>query len=163
MMAELIQEERYPQAISVTFPWWQVAVTGLAVGALYFILTAAIGQFFIDPLFCRDSVNAAMCSNSVGVAGNVATVLIAAIGLGVLVSLRAARPIVVVTVSAILLWGLSTWTQGLGWAEIVAWSALLYGLSYVLFSWICRFNDNMSVVVGSLLVAVVARIVTTLW
>lgn len=162
-MAELIQEERYPQTISVTFPWWQVALTGLAVGALYFIVTSAIERFFIDPLYCREMVNAAMCANSVGIAGNIAAVIIGAVGLGVLVSLRTARPIIVVTVSAILLWGLSSWTQGLGWAEIVAWSALLYGLSYVMFSWICRFNDNMSVVVGSLLVAVVARVVTTLW
>lgn len=161
-MAEVIQEERYPQAISTSFSWWQIALTGAAIGALYFLLTSLIGRFFIDPLYCKTAVEAAACANSVSISGNIASILVATVGLGVLVSLRVFRPIIVVGATAILLWGLSAWTVGLGWGEIVAWSALVYALAYVLFSWICRYSRTVSVVVVSLLVSVVARIVTSL-
>ncbi|TAL14709.1 hypothetical protein EPN95_02010 [Patescibacteria group bacterium] len=161
-MVEVVQEDAYPQSISMSFSWWQIAVTGLAVGALYYILTFLIGQFIIDPLYCGASLNAANCSNSVGISGNIATILVGTIGLGIMVSLRVVRPIIVAAMTAILLWGLSVWTSGLSWGEIVLWSSLLYGLAYVAFAWICRYNQTMPVIIISILVSVVARIVVSL-
>jgi hypothetical protein len=38
-MVEVVQEERYPEDISMSFSWWQIAITGAAIGALYGILT----------------------------------------------------------------------------------------------------------------------------
>jgi hypothetical protein len=161
-MVQVIQEETYPQSISMSFSWWQIALTGVGVGALYFILTFLIGHFIIEPLYCGESLNAVNCSNSVGISGNIATILVGTIGLGVMVSLRVVRSIVVAVATAILLWGLSVWTNGLGWGEVVGWSALLYGLSYVSFAWICRYNETMPVIIVSILVSVVARIVISL-
>lgn len=161
-MAEVIQEERYPQPISMSFSWWQIALTGAAIGALYFLLTYLIGHFIIDPIYCGSAVNASACANSGSISGNIATILVGTVGLGIMVSLRVVRPIVVALATAILLWGLSVWTSGLGWGEVVAWSALLYGLSYLLFAWICRYNETIPVIVVCILVSVVARIVVTL-
>jgi hypothetical protein len=161
-MVEVIQEERYPQAISMSFSWWQIALTGVAIGALYFLLTYLIGHFIIEPLYCGSAVNATACANAGQISGNIATILVGTVGLGVMVSLRVVRPIVVALATAVLLWGLSVWTVGLSWSEVVAWSSLLYGLSYVLFAWICRYNQTIPVIVVSILVSVVARIVVTL-
>lgn len=161
-MVRVIQEETYPKYISMSFSWWQIAVTGLAVGALYFILTALISQFIIDPLYCGASLNVANCSNSIGISGNIATILVGTIGLGIMVSLRVVRPIIVAVMSAILLWGLSVWTSGLSWGEIVASSAILYAMGYVAFAWISRYNETMPVIIVSILVSVVARIVISL-
>lgn len=161
-MVQVIQEETYPQSISMSFSWWQIALTGVGTGALFFILTYLIGHFVIEPIYCGSSLDAANCANSVGISGNIATILAGTVGLGVMVSLRVIRPIVVAVATAILLWGLSVWTNGLGWGEVVGWSALLYGLAYVLFAWICRYNETLPVIIVAILVSVVARIVITL-
>ncbi len=161
-MVQVIQDETYPQSISMSFSWLQIALTGAGIGALYFILTFLIGHFIIEPLYCGTSVNAANCTNSVGISGNIATILVGTIGLGIMVSLRVVRSIIVAIATGILLWGLSVWTNGLGWGEVVLWSALLYGLSYVLFAWICRYNETMPVIIVAILISVVARIVVTL-
>lgn len=161
-MVQVIQDETYPQAISMSFSWWQILVTGIGVGALYFILTFLIERFVIDVLYCGSSFDAANCSNSIGIAGNIATILVGTIGLGIMVSLRVVRPIIVVIGTAVSLWGLSVWTVGLGWGEIVALSALLYGLSYVLIAWICRYNETIPVIIVAILIAVMARIVVGL-
>jgi hypothetical protein len=161
-MVQVVQEDRYPQAVSMSFSWWQIALTGAAVGALYFIMTYLVGHFLIEPLYCGSNLNVVNCSNSTSISGNIATIIIAAVGLGIMVSLRVVRPIIVAVATGLLLWGLSVWTAGLGWGEIVAWSALLYGLSYVTFAWICRYNQTMPIIIISILVSVVARIVISL-
>jgi hypothetical protein len=161
-MVQVIQEETYPQSISMSFSWWQIALTGLGIGVLYFVLTFLVGHFVIDALYCGASLNAENCSNSMSISGNIATILVGAIGLGVMVSLRVVRPIIVVIATGVSLWGLSVWTVGLAWGEIVALSALLYGLSYVLVAWICRYNETIPVIITTLLIAVMARIVVGL-
>jgi hypothetical protein len=161
-MVQVVQEDRYPQAVSMSFSWWQIALTGAAVGALYFIMTYLVGHFLIEPLYCGSNLNVVNCSNSTSISGNIATIIIAAVGLGIMVSLRVVRPIIVAVATGLLLWGLSVWTAGLGWGEIVAWCALLYGLSYVTFAWICRYNQTMPIIIISILVSVVARIVISL-
>lgn len=161
-MAELIQEERYPQTISVSFSWWKVLLIGAAIGALYYLLTALIGRFFIDPMYCKTALEAANCANSLAISGNIANILVGAIGLGALVGLRVVRPLIIVGASVVLLWGLSTWTVGLFWVEAVAWDALLFGLAYLLFGWICRFNRTTIVVIIAILLSLIARIVTSL-
>ncbi len=161
-MVEVVQEETYPQAISMSFSGWQIALTGAAVGALYFILTFLVQHFVIDALYCGSSLNAANCSNSLSIAGNIATILVGTIGLGVMVSLRVVRPIVVVVASAVLLWGLSQWTVGLNWGEVALWSALLYTLSYLVFAWISRYNETIPVIIVCILISVVSQIVISL-
>jgi len=161
-MVQVIQDETYPQPISMSFSWWQIALTGVGIGALYVILTFLIERFVIEGLYCGSSFDAASCSNAIGISGNIATILVGTIGLGIMVSLRVVRPIIVAIVAAVSLWGLSVWTSGLGWGEIVAVSAVLYGLSYVLIAWVCRYNETIPVVIVALLVAVMARIVVGL-
>jgi hypothetical protein len=158
-MVHVIQDDTYPQSISMSFSWWQIALTGVAIGALYFILTALVGHFVIEALYCGASFNAANCSNSISLSGNIATILVGTIGLGVMVSLRIVRPIIVAIAAGVSLWGLSVWTVGLGWGEIVVLSSILYGLSYVVFAWICRYNETIPVIIVSILIAVMARIV----
>lgn len=161
-MVQFVREDTYPQSISMSFSLWQIAATGAAIGALYFLLTYLIGHFVIDALYCGANINIANCSNSLSISGNIATILAGTVGLGILISLRVLRPIVVVVSSALLLWGLSVWTNGLGWGEVILWSTLLYTLSYVLFAWLCRYNQTMPVIIVAILISVVARIVITL-
>ena len=161
-MAKVIVDETQPQAVSLSYSWWRIALVGAAIGIIYWALTAVVSHFIIDQLFCRSSVSALACSNSVGLAGNIASILIAAVGLVVLVRLRVLRPLIVVVATAIVSWGLASWTEGLAWGEIAFWSALLYSLSYVLFSWISRYSRTIPVLISVALVVIVARILLAL-
>lgn len=161
-MAKLILDDSQPRAVSLSYSWWIMVLIGAALGVLYWGLTLLVGHFIIDPLFCGDAVNASTCSSSVEISGNVAGILVATIGLGVLVRLGVLRPLIVAIATAAALWGLAGWTDGLGWAEVAAWSALLYGLCYVLFSWISRYAKSVPVLVAAVAIVIIARIVLVL-
>lgn len=161
-MAKVIVDETQPQAVSLSYLWWRIALVGAAFGIIYWALVFVVSHFIIDQLFCRSSVNALACSNSVGLAGNIASILVAAVGLVVLVRLRVLRPLIIVIATGIVSWGLASWTEGFAWGEIAFWSALLYSLSYVLFSWISRYSRTVPVLVSVALVLVVARILLAL-
>lgn len=157
-MAKVIQEDTQSQQVATTYPVWKIALTGAGLGAIYWILTVLIGKYVIDPIFCRSVTDAAACTNSVGIAGDVATVLIAALGVMIMLRLRVVQPLIIAVASAAALWGLSRWTEGLVWAEIVAWSVLLYALAYALFSWISRYSRIIPVLIAVIVAIIIVRI-----
>lgn len=161
-MAKIILDDSQPRAVSLSYSWWMIALIGAAMGVLYWALTLLVGHFIVDPLSCNDAVDASTCANSLEISGNVAGILVATIGLGVLVRLRVLRPLIVAIATAVALWGLAGWTDGLGWAEVVAWSVLLYALCYVLFSWISRYARSVPVLVAVAGIVIIARIVLVL-
>ena len=59
--------------------------------------------------------------------------------------------------AAATLWGLAEWTNGLGWLEVVIWSVMLYGLAYVVFSWVARFTKATPVVISVIIIIIAAR------
>jgi hypothetical protein len=161
-MAKLILDDNQPLTVSRSYIWWKQAVIGAVVGLLYWLLTMAVQHFIIDPLFCHASADIMNCSNSIVISGNVAAVLASIIGLALLVRLRALRPVIIAFASLVLLWGLSGWTDGLGWAEVMIWSIVLYGLSYILFSWFSRYTRTIPVLITIVALLVVGRFVLAL-
>jgi hypothetical protein len=157
-MAKLIVDDSMARPVRVSYIWWHIGIIGIGAGIAYYVLTLAIGHFVVDPLFCRSAVNLHACSNSVALAGNISAILVATTALGVLVRLRVYRPIVIVAASAITLWGLAGWTNGLSWIEVLGWSALCYGLSYVLFSWLSRYTRTVPVLISVLVIVIIARL-----
>lgn len=157
-MVQVIQEETRPQAISASYVWWRVGVVGASVGVLWWILTFLVNHYVVGVLFCQSAVETGACTNPLGLSGNIASILAGAVGLGILVRMRVLRPIIVALASAITLWGLAVWTDGLGWGEILLWSAFLYGLTYVLYSWISRYALSIPVMLAVAGIIVVARI-----
>jgi hypothetical protein len=146
-------------AIGATYEWWYVLLTGLTIGVLYVGLSALISHFVIDPLYCKATLNSGVCSNSESIGGNIATILSAVVALALFVRLRVFRPIVIVVAAAMLLWGLSSWTAGLGAIEIVVSSAILYGLCYILISWICRYKNTLPVLIAVALIVAGSRFI----
>lgn len=161
-MAAVILDQTHAQTVTSTYSWWRIALIGGGIGLVYWLLTIFISQFIIDPLFCRSAVNALACSNSVELSGNIANILVATGALALLVRLRIVRPLVVVVATAVIVWGLAGWTEGLVWAEAAAWSILLFGLSYLLFSWISRYSRSTPVLIAVVLVVLIARIILAL-
>ena len=72
-MATVIPDEAHQSVVSVSYSWWRIALIGGAIGVLYWGVTALVSNLIINPLFCGSSVNAAACSNSIGLSGNIAS------------------------------------------------------------------------------------------
>jgi hypothetical protein len=145
-MAKIINNDIEQHAISAPYLLWQIALVGVALGVIHWCLTALIGRYI----------------DSTSISGDIATILVATLGVLVMIRLHMAQPLIVAVASGLALWGLARWTSGLSWGEIVAWNALLYGLSYTLFSWIARYTLVVPVLSSMALVIVLVRIATIL-
>lgn len=160
-MAQVIVDER----AVVVKPWWvrvRIVFTGAGLGLLWWIFTVVIKNYIIEPIACRDLSTAAACVDSLGVAGAIATVLVALIGAFVLVRTLQPRPIIIAAGVAILLWSLGYYVNGLDWYEAVLWGILLYALSYVLLGLIARIVWLPAAIITAAVVILVIRILLAL-
>lgn len=139
----------------------QVAVLGFGIGIVAWIVAAFIGEVLLAPLFCGESSDGA-CATRGDLAGTVATLFAAVVGLLGLVKLGVYRPIIVVIASVICLWLLASWTAGLLWFESIAWYGLLYALLYALFTWLVRPRSLVIVLLVVIPVVVLIRTVGAL-
>ena len=159
-MAKVIADE---QIVDRTWSIWGRTVgIGAGLGLVFWLLTLLLGNYVIEPLACRDTANAVLCANSVGLSGNIATILTAVLGLFVMVRWGIFRPIILVVATAALLWDLAAMTNGLFWAEALLWSILLYAGSYGLFAWIARYSRLWAVIAISVLIVLIIRIALVL-
>lgn len=156
MAKVIIDDERV--AVKTVYDWRFVLITGLVMGLLYVGLAAAIQHYVIEPVYCQRVINTTICTNSQSVSGNIASVIVAFLSLILLVRLRVFRPIVIVVASMVLLWGLSSWTAGLGVVEVIVSSMILYGLSFIATSWICRYVKTTPVLIAVAIVVLTSRL-----
>lgn len=145
-MARVIDSKIESKTVSDYFPVTQIVVVGLILGLLFWGLNAIIGRF----------------TNSLMVSGDIATILVATIGLIVMVTIRMARPIIIVLACGATLWGLAGLTGSFSLGEMIAWDVILYALAYVLFSWISRFSRAVPVLISIITIVVIARIAANL-
>lgn len=157
-MAQQVVAERWVVQQSV-LAWVRIIGIGVAAGLLYWVLSTLIGRYVVEPLACRDLVDAAACVDASVTAGRVATVLVALASVFALIRFAVPRPIVVSVASAIVLWSLASFTQGLWWLETLAWVVGMYALTYVLFGWIAKYSNPAVVIIVAVL-AVTAITIT---
>ena len=156
-MAQVIIEDQ--AVINRTWmTWGRTIAIGAGLGLIFWLLTLLIGRYVVEPLTCRTIVDATMCTDATPLAGKIATILVAVIGVITMVRLRIARPIIITVAAAALLWNLASWTLGLFWLEAIAWSVFLYALCFALFAWITRHVTLWVTIVVSLLIVLIIRI-----
>lgn len=151
------------QAIGMSYSWWRTALIGVGLGIIYYVLTIIIKSYVTDPIFCHSaSSHAPSCLDSMGMSGDIATILVATMGIAMMLRFVMARPLIIAVASGAVLWGLARWIDGLFWVEAIAWSMLLYGFAYVLFSWIARYIRIVPVLIAMTAIIVLIRVSTSL-
>lgn len=145
-MAKIISSEIDSRPISQLNSAWQIVIIGAVLGILYCGLTAYLSRFV----------------GLANAADNIATIIVAAIGTILMLNFRMVRPLLVAVASAVSLWGLSKLTDGLGWAEVIIWSALLYTLAYFIFSWVTRYKKIIPVLLITAFIIIIVRITIAL-
>jgi len=144
-MAKIVAKNVESDIVSDIIPIWQVVMLGAVLGLFYWFLTLVLNKYI----------------GSLSVAGNIATILAATLGVILMLNLRMARPLLIAIAVAASLWGLSGLTNGLTEIEIALWSVLLYGLAYTLFFWLNRYKRLLPVLAVIVVVIVIARLAIT--
>ena len=160
-MAKVIQSQ---QQIIVE-PWWvkgRIIYIGLAMGLLWWVLTAIIRQYVVEPIACRDLSTATACVNSICVSGSIAAVLVAVAGTFLLVRYLQPRPIISAVATMILLWDLGSMVNGLAWWVTLLWALFFYTASYGLFSMIARIQWLAAALTLAALIVVGIRLIIIL-
>jgi hypothetical protein len=156
-MAQVVTDA---QAVVVK-PWWarvRIVFIGAALGLLWWVLTALLRHYVIEPIACRDLSTAAACVDSLGIAGSIATVLVAIVGTFILVRTLQPRPLIISASVAAVLWSLGAYINGLAWYEALLWSIVLYAVSYVLFRLIANMVRLPIVIATAVVTVLVIRI-----
>lgn len=139
----------------------QVALLGASLGIVSWILTQLIRQIVFVPLFCGDPASS-MCVGATGSAGVIALIVTTIVGLLGLVRLGVYRPLLIALASAVSLWGIAIWVGNLLWFEAIAWSIVLFAVSYVVLTWLVRpraFVLAVGLVIAVVLLARIAAVV----
>ena len=155
-MAKVIIQPAGDRYVGGGYNWLKIGAIGVMAGALTWIVAWALGSFVIDPLLCRDSTLQA-CGQSGAIAGNLAAIVTAVLGATILIRLHIRHALWIVAAVVLTFWSLNALTGPLFWIEAIAWTAGLYGLGYVLFTWIMRLRSTTIAVVLAISVALVFR------
>ena len=161
-MAKVIERDIQSQEISDFYPFWKVAIIGVASGLLFWLSTFLLEKFVISPLFCNTIGDDTACTSALLISGNIASVIVALSGIVVMIKMKMTQPLIVAVTTAAALWGLAQWTSGLSILEVITWSVLTYLVSYLLFSWIVRYDRIWPVVVIILIIVMAVRIAANL-
>ncbi|MFZ1300984.1 MAG: hypothetical protein WAQ27_00155 [Candidatus Microsaccharimonas sp.] len=156
-MARVIVDER----TVVVKPWWaqvRIVFIGAGFGLIWWVLTALLKFYVVEPLACRDLATATACVDSLGVAGSIATVVVAIAAAFVLVRALQPRPIIISVAAAALLWSLGSYITGLAWYEALIWSIILYAAAYSLFALVARIVWLPGAFITAAVVVLVIRI-----
>lgn len=155
-MAKVVIQPTGDRYVSGTYNWASIALIGAGLGVLTWVVAWLLGNFVIDPLLCRNSALQA-CGQSDVVAGNLAMIVAAVVGAVTLIRLHVRHALWIVMSVILSFWSLSTLTGPLFWVEALAWTAGLYVVAYVLFTWILRLRSTVIAVVIAIMAALVFR------
>lgn len=161
-MAKVMQSQQQV----IVEPWWakgKIIYVGLGMGLLWWVLTSLLRHYVVEPIACRDVATATACVNAIGVAGSIATVLVAVLGTFLLVRYLQPRPIVITLASAVLLWDLGTLANGLAWWVVLLWGIFFYVACYVLFSMVARAKWLALAIATATVIVVVLRLLLLSW
>lgn len=156
-MAKVIETEVDSRVITENFPLLKVVIVGLTSGFLFWLFTFLLEKYLLSSMACTTS-GLFLCSESLELAGDIASILVVVISIILMINLRMTQPLIIAVATAASLWGLASWTFGLTIWEVIAWSLVTYLISYLLFSWVVRYDRLWPVLISILIIVMIVRI-----
>lgn len=150
----------------VTSPAWQAELSALASGAIVgvatWILTYILSEYVIGMIACGTGSSLIACSSAPSVSAGLSLVFASLVGLTLLVRRRVFRPLLVVLMAAITLWGINgSWLDERNLANMLL-TVLVSALVYVVFSWFAKIRQFWIAFVVSIVLVVLFRLVLSL-
>lgn len=142
-MATIIKDVNVQKLAIAPYSLLKIIFVGMLAGITYWSL------FSINLIFFP----------SITISSNIATVLVIACSIAIMVRLRMAQPLIISVASGLALWGLGGLASGLNSIEKILWFCLIYCLAYTLFSWLMHFKRVGFAVIFSAIIIIVLRII----
>jgi hypothetical protein len=140
----------------------RVALLGLAIGFVAWVLTWALAKYAVGPALCPTTGSHTACGSTDAIAGNIVLVVTAIAGMLGLVRLGVYRPMLIAIAVVLGLWGIGAWLSNIVWYEALGWSALVYMAAYVAFSWLVRPRNFIVVLIVLIALIASAHYISTL-
>lgn len=138
----------------------RIALAGAVIGVIAIALYALIDTYVFTPALCQNAAaEVNRCANKPAFTDALTMILAAIIGLFAMVQLRVYRPLLVVIVATVGIWGiLSTLSSGLVWWGAALGSALVFALTYALFAWLVQLRHFLLALCVSVVVVIAVRL-----
>lgn len=131
-------------------------LVGVAVGAIISVLYFLLNKFIFSAVLCRPQ-STADCGQAPNYAMIVAMLVGSIGGLVGLARTRIYRPLLIVIVSVIALWGIQNVLMGLDWYWAMMITAVFFGLAYGVFGWLARIRNFILAIVLVAVLTVLVR------
>lgn len=131
---------------------------GAVVGVLMWLTTWLVQGYLIEQVICRGGE--CQINESWGIV--TALVLGHFVGLILLIKADVFRPLLVVMLSLLTLWGFHIWLAPFAWWQEVIYTSILVGLAYALYAWINRALSFPFALAVSIVVLIAARFMIAL-
>ena len=131
-------------------------LVGVAVGAIISVLYFLLNKFIFSAVLCRPQ-STADCGQAPNYTMIVAMLVGSIGGLVGLARTRIYRPLLIVIVSVIALWGIQNVLMGLDWYWAMMITAIFFGLAYGVFGWLARIRNFILAIVLVAVLTVLVR------
>lgn len=140
----------------------RVFLTGLVVGVAIYALYIVLNRYVYTPTLCGEVGLLERCDNKESYAATMAMLLGGLGGLFAMVKLRVYRPLLIVILVSIALWGILELTTSLSWWMSALAVTMIVAAAYAAFAWLARIRSfYLAVGLSALLVVVVRLILST--
>lgn len=131
-------------------------LVGVAVGVIISVLYFLLNKFIFSAVLCRPQ-STADCGQAPNYAMIVAMLVGSIGGVVGLARTRIYRPLLIVIVSVIALWGIQNVLMGLDWYWAMMITAVFFGLAYGVFGWLSRLRNFILAIVLVAVLTVLVR------
>lgn len=137
----------------------KVTTLGVITGILIPFISALLANYFIVPVFCNGGDNFNICASGGVVSNHVAAVLVGFAAFAILNQWAVYRALLLVIAVTIITWGLKKYADPLtsgNWIEYYLFSALLYGVGYLLLYWLLRLRNFIASLAATVIAVIAA-------
>lgn len=135
-----------------------VFLYGLIVGAVTYLLFLLLDRLVFQMILCQQGMVTARCDTSSGYASGVSIILGSIVGLVLLVRERIYRPILAIIGVCVSLWTIFAIVASLPLLVALVIISVIFGLSYLLFSWLVQPTSLFVSLAGVIIVSTLARL-----
>lgn len=160
MAKEKTVEQPAPIVAMLRSDFISVLVLGAAVGFVLWLVGMLLHRFVFDVYFCQGEVSS-QCASAKNYAAAAASLVAGIAGLAGLIRLRVYRPLLVIIVSMISLWGTAQISWDLNWLTGALIMALVYALAFGLYSWVARIREFWIALLVIILLVLAVRLALT--
>jgi hypothetical protein len=161
MASTKVIEQPRPAAIVMSFPdLARVLISGFVIGLITYALYVTLDRYVFTPTLCGDVAGLAeRCQSKEEFSSVLAMVLSGILALIALIQTRVYRPLLVVLLVTISLWGVPIVATSLPWWAFTGIMGVIFALTYAAFAWLVQVR-NLYLAIGiSIAFLIVLRLI----